>query len=83
MRCRRLFAFLAVLALSSGSAIAQSADVPDWLERHVGTGEGQIAPVVLQRARAHYLREVGEGAVNNPCYFAMDATRPSTAGASV
>ena len=25
---------------------------PDWLQAHVGEGEGQIAPVVLQRARA-------------------------------
>jgi hypothetical protein len=24
---------------------------PDWLKAHVGEGEGQIAPVVLQRAR--------------------------------
>lgn len=82
MRCRRLFAFLAVLALSSGSAIAQSADVPNWLERHVGTGEGQIAPVVLARARALHQRHARRGAVANPCYFAMDATRPSNLGGS-
>ena len=25
---------------------------PDWLQAHVGEGEGQIAPMVLQRARA-------------------------------
>ena len=43
---------------------------PDWLQAHVGEGEGQIAPVVLQRARALYLKKVSEGAVNNPCYFA-------------
>jgi hypothetical protein len=29
------------------------------------------------RARALYLQKVSEGAVKNPCYFAMDATRPS------
>ena len=53
---------------------------PDWLQAHVGEGEGQIAPVVLQRARALYLKKVSEGAVNNPCYFAMDATRPGGLG---
>ncbi len=31
---------------------------PDWLQAHVGEGEGQIAPVVLQRARALYLKKV-------------------------
>jgi hypothetical protein len=30
----------------------------------------------LQRARALYLQKLSEGAVKNPCYFAMDATRP-------
>lgn len=54
--------------------------VPDWLQNHVGEGEEQIAPVVLQRARALYLNKVSEGAVNNPCYFAMDATRPGGLG---
>jgi hypothetical protein len=49
---------------------------PNWLQVHVGEGEGQIAPVVLQRARALYLKKVSQGTVNNPCYFAMDATRP-------
>ena len=53
---------------------------PDWLQGHVGEGEGQIAPVVLQRARALYLNKMSEGAVNNPCYFAMDATRPGGLG---
>jgi hypothetical protein len=36
--------------------------------------------VVLQRARALYLKKVNEGAVDNPCYFAMDATRPGGLG---
>ena len=52
-------------------------DIPAWLAAHVGEGEGQIAPPVLQRARALYLRKVGEGVVRNPCYFAMDATLPN------
>jgi hypothetical protein len=54
--------------------------MPGWLQAHVGEGEGQIAPVVLQRARAHYLKKVREGAVKNPCYFAVDATRPGGSG---
>ena len=53
--------------------------VPDWLQVHVGEGEGQIAPVILQRGRALYLKKVSEGAVNNPC-FGMDATRPGGLG---
>ena len=36
--------------------------------------------MVLQRARALYLNKVSEGAVSNPCYFAMDATRPGGLG---
>src|SRR5262245_34598707 len=58
----------------------QPADMSAWLQAHVGVGEGQIAPVVLQRARALYLEKVSEGAVKNPCYFAMDATRPGAFG---
>jgi hypothetical protein len=54
--------------------------IPDWLQAHVGEREGQIPPAVLQRARALYLKKVSEGAVNNPCYFAMDATRPGGLG---
>jgi hypothetical protein len=36
--------------------------------------------VVLQRARALYFQKVHEGVVRNPCYFAMDATRPNDLG---
>jgi hypothetical protein len=61
-------------------AVEQPLDVPAWLQAHVGLGDGQIAPVVLQRARALYLQKVSEGAVKNPCYFAMDATRPAGFG---
>lgn len=59
-------------------AAEQTPEMPDWLRKHVGTGEGKIAPVVLERARALYWRKVNEGAVTNPCYLSMDATRPST-----
>ena len=58
-------------------AAEQAPDVPAWLRAHIGDGEGQIAHVVLQRARALYLQKSSEGAVKNPCYFAMDATRPA------
>lgn len=58
-------------------ATEQLKDIPAWLQAHVGTGEGQIAPVVLRRARALYRQKLDEGAVKNPCYLAMDATRPS------
>jgi hypothetical protein len=72
--------FIIVIALSAAFrsfAAEQPSDVPAWLSAHVGKGEGQIAQVVLQRARAVYLQKVREGAVKNPCYFAMDATRPN------
>ncbi|WP_199902621.1 hypothetical protein [Azospirillum sp. B4] len=53
--------------------------LPAWLAAHVGEDEGQIALPVLARARALYLRKVAGGVVRNPCYLAMDATRPNTA----
>ena len=71
---------LNVIVAVSGSprsfAVEQPTGVPAWLQAHIGEGEGQIAQVVLQRARALYLKKVSKGAVKNPCYFAMDATRP-------
>src|SRR6202012_2138518 len=36
-----------------------------------------------QRARALYLEKVSDGEVRNPCYFAMDATRPGDMGGGV
>ena len=68
-----------VSGLSPSLAAEQkTSDIPGWLQAHVGTGEGQIAAVVLERARTLYRRKVKEGTVSNPCYFAKDATRPST-----
>jgi len=61
-------------------AAPAASTVPAWLQAHVGTGDGQIAPVVLQRARALYLQKVSEGKIKNPCYFAVDATRPAGLG---
>jgi hypothetical protein len=69
-----------VIALSAPArsfAVEQASDVPAWLRAHVGEGDGQIAQVVLQRARALYFQKVREAVVKNPCYFAMDATRPN------
>lgn len=54
-------------------------DIPAWLQRHVGTGSNQIAPIVLQRARALYHENLRKRKTRNGCYYAMDATRPSTA----
>lgn len=65
---------------SQSFAAEQPSDVPAWLKRHIGEGEGQIAQPVLQRARALYLQKTREGAIRNPCYFAMDATRPNDLG---
>lgn len=49
---------------------------PDWLKKYIGVGKDQIAPVVLERARNYYLNAKAEGRAKNPCYMAMDATRP-------
>jgi hypothetical protein len=71
---------VAVLALSASQrviAAEQSSGVPAWLAAHVGEGPGQIALPVLQRARSLYLQKFSAGVVRNPCYFAMDATRPN------
>jgi hypothetical protein len=75
---------IAVIVAVPGSlrsfAVEQPAEIPAWLKAHVGEGEGQIANVVLRRARVLYRQKVSEGAVKNPCYFAMDATRPAGFG---
>jgi hypothetical protein len=80
-KSRRLALALILGAALSGSgsapAGAQTAEIPAWLQQHVGTGDGEIAPVVLSRARTLYRQKLRQGAVTNPCYFAMDATRPS------
>ncbi len=73
-----LVTLIALSAVPRSSAAGQPSGIPTWLAIHVGEGEGQIASLVLQRARALYLRKVGEGTVRNPCYLAMDATRPHT-----
>ncbi|WP_294230332.1 murein L,D-transpeptidase catalytic domain family protein [uncultured Shimia sp.] len=71
---------LVVATLSAPLAAANSStDIPKWLNKHVGTDDGKIAPVVLQRARALYQEKRRTGGIKNDCYFAMDATRPSTA----
>ncbi len=71
---------VAIIAVSvAPRAAADEPAIPAWLGAHVGDGNGEIAPVVLERARALYRQKVAAGAVKNPCYFAMDATRPNTA----
>ena len=71
-----LAVLIALASASPSSFAAGEPGVPAWLEAHVGEGEGQIAPVVLERARALYQRK----GVRNPCYFAFDATRPHDLG---
>lgn len=72
---------IAALPGSIGALAAERpSEVPAWLRAHIGDGDGQIAPVVLQRARALYLRKTRDVAATNPCYFAMDATRPHALG---
>lgn len=84
MRLRTLTrSMTGVLAIAAyvaipGTVSAKTKEIPGWLQAHVGTGTGQIAPLVLSRARALYQKKSRSGAVKNPCYFAMDATRPST-----
>jgi hypothetical protein len=75
--------FLIAIALSASSrsfAAEEASNVPAWLRAHVGEKEGRITLVVLQRARELYFQKVREGLVRNPCYFAMDATRPNDLG---
>jgi len=72
----RLIIVIALAASSRSFAVEQPSDIPAWLRPNVGEGEGQIAQVILQRGRALYFQKVRAGVVRNPCYFAMDATRP-------
>lgn len=79
----RLFIAILIVAIIAGAfpnrGDALSKEVPAWLQEHVGMSEGQIAPIVLERARALYRKKLRQGEVSNPCYLAKDATRPSTA----
>ena len=76
----RLMIVIALVASSRAFAIEQPPDIPAWLQAHVGEGDGQIAQVVLQRARALYFQKARAGLVKNRCYFGMDATRPHDLG---
>jgi hypothetical protein len=77
---RLILATVIALATSRAFAVAQPSDIPAWLRPNVGEGEGQIAPAVLLRARALYFQKLHAGVIRNPCYFAMDATRPHDLG---
>jgi hypothetical protein len=64
-----IISLIIIIALSDAPrtfAVEQPPDVPAWLRAHIGEGEGQIAQVVLQRARALYLKKVSDGAVKIP-----------------
>ncbi len=77
-RAKVIIICFTLFGASATQALSQSPGIPAWLQKHVGAGEGQIAAVVLERARALYQDKRRRGAVKNPCYLAMDATRPST-----
>lgn len=68
---------LDVQQVAARGVTGTEARLPAWLQPHVGLGDGQIAPVVLERARRLHEQQRAAGAVSNPCYLAMDATRPS------
>jgi hypothetical protein len=74
---------IALTASARSFAARQPSGAPHWLQAHVGDSDGQISQVVLDRARSLYLKKVAQGAVKNPCYFAMDATRPADLGNGV
>ena len=78
-----LLVIVALTVSARSFAALRSPDIPAWLQAHVGDGDGQISKIVLERARALYLKKVAQGAVKNPCYFAMDATRPGDLGNGV
>ena len=63
---RLTMALAVLLALSApfpARAASEGGGIPSWLQAHVGLGEGQIAPVVLQRARELYLKNRASGEV--------------------
>ena len=74
------FIMLILSSASPLSAATQTTNIPAWLKKHIGMTDGKIAPVILKRARKKYLQKKAEGKIKNPCYFAMDATRPSMIG---
>lgn len=78
-----LIGFIVLTASVRSFAALQPSGMPAWLQAHVGDSDGQISQVVLERARTLYLKKVAQGAVSNPCYFAMDATRPGDLGNGV
>ena len=66
---RNLFFVGTIAACGTVASLAteQPSDIPAWLRSHIGEGEGQIAQVVLQRARALYLKKIAAGVVKNRC----------------
>ena len=78
---RIAFLFSLLLTLwATQAATAADGDIPAWLAADVGAGDGQIAPIVLARARELYLKKTADGTVKNSCYFAMDATKAADVG---
>ena len=62
-----LAGMIAICGTVASAATEPSSDIPAWLRSHIGEGESQIAGVVLQRARALYLKKTADG-VMMPLY---------------
>ena len=62
--------------ICGGAAVARSGLAAGPCRRRRGTDR----PSGLAEGARALSEEVREGAVNNPCYFAMDATRPGSLG---
>jgi len=70
-------------ALPCSVAASQSSDVPDWLAAHVGESDGQIAQVVLERARTRPARAMVVASTSSAkARSRFGRFRPATAAAA-
>lgn len=53
LKCLGLLSAVACMSAAVQSlALGETSRLPNWLNAHVGAGNGQIAPKVLEKARA-------------------------------
>ena len=74
-----LIGMMAVWGTAASLAKEQPSDIPAWLRSHIGDGEGQIARVVLQRARALYLKKVAAASSKIPATSPWTRRAPTRA----